>query len=228
MHRVAILAVAGTALLLTMAALPRTAVSEKQGSVKGKVTILKKNGKRKKTAANVVVTIEDVPDGKAVPAKKRPVVRQKNKQFAPFLTVVPKGSSVGFPNDDKIHHNVFSLSRAKRFDLGLYKAGTTKQVEFKRKGVVDVYCNIHPGMVAKVKVVDTRYYAVTGKDGTFRIDNLPSGKYPIVAWQPYGKQYKGTVTVKAGKTATVNIELKAGKKKTRHSRKDGTPYGRYK
>lgn len=226
MHRIAILAVAGTALLLTMAALPRTAVSDKQGSVKGTVTI--KSGSKKLSSANVVVSIEDVPDGDAVPKGKKSVVRQKNKQFAPFLTVIPKGTTVEFPNDDKIHHNVFSVSKPKRFDLGLYKAGTSKEVKFRREGVVDVYCNIHPEMVAKVKVVDTRYYAVTKKDGKFRIDNLPSGKYPIVAWQPYGKQYRGTVTVKAGKTSTVNIELSAGKKPRRHLRKDGTPYGRYK
>jgi len=226
MQRVTLLLAAGAA-LLTIALLAGTARSDKQGSVAGKVTI-EKDGVKQKSAGNVVITIEDVPDGDAAPAVQEPTVRQKDKQFAPFLTVVPKGSAVEFPNDDKIHHNVFSVSRAKRFDLGLYKAGSTKSVKFSRKGVVDVYCNIHPEMVAKVKVVDTRYYAVTKKDGSFRIDNLPSGKYPIVAWQPYGEEYRGTVTVKAGKVTSVKIELEARDKPRRHMRKDGTPYGRYK
>lgn len=200
----------------------RPAHSDKPGGVKGHVAI-----KGRQDASGVVITIEDVPDGDADPAREREV-RQKNRQFAPFLTVVPKGSSVAFPNDDKIHHNVFSVSKAKRFDLGLYKSGDTKSVTFNREGVVDVYCNIHPEMVAKVKVVDTRYYAVTGKDGRFRIDNIPAGHYPIVAWQAYGEEYRGTVDIQPGRTATVKIDLESGKKPRSHLRKDGTPYGRYK
>src|SRR4029078_815115 len=100
----------------------------------------------------------------AAGARPRPkthaIIKQREKQFEPPLTVVVKGTTIDFPNEDKIFHNVFSVSRAARFDLGLYKSGTAKSVEMKRAGVVDVYCNIHPDMIAKVKVLDNAYYTI--------------------------------------------------------------------
>jgi len=135
---------------------------------------------------------------------------------------------VEFPNEDKVFHNVFSVSRPARFDLGLYKSGTTKAVTLAEPGVVDVYCNIHPQMVAKIKVLDSGWYALTDRDGSFRIEDVPAGTYPVVAWQAWGDQFRGTVTVKAGELAQVKIDLVAGDEVRRHLRKDGTPYGRYK
>jgi hypothetical protein len=93
---------------------------------------------------------------------------------------------------------------------------------------VDVYCNIHPEMIAKVKVLDNAYYTITGKDGSFTIDNVPPGEYPIVAWLPSGDEARGTVVVKAGEAAQVALEVSEVAKKETHTRKDGTPYGRYK
>jgi hypothetical protein len=98
----------------------------------------------------------------------------------------------------------------------------------KRAGTVDVYCNIHPEMIAKVKVLDNAYYTITGKDGSFAIDNVPPGEYPIVAWLPSGDEARGTVVVKAGEAAQVVLEVSEVAKKQTHTRKDGTPYGRYK
>ena len=144
------------------------------------------------------------------------------------MVAVPQGGTVDFPNEDKIFHNVFSVSRPARFDLGLYKSGTTKSVEMKRSGTVDVYCNIHPDMVAKVKVLDNGFYATTTATGAFDIEGVPAGDYPIVAWLPSGDEVKGTVTVKAGEAADVKLEVKTEAKRETHSRKDGTPYGRYK
>ncbi len=209
----------------TLALVAADADAAKPGAVAGTVT-LKKGGKAIADRSGIVVYLEDVPDDK--PAKVTAKVRQKDKQFDPSLTVVTKGSTVEFPNEDKIFHNVFSVSKTRRFDLGLYKSGQSKSVKMNRVGVVDVYCNIHPGMVAKIKVVGTRYYAVTSKDGSFRIEGIPPGTYPIVAWQRYGKEYRGTVTVTAGGTAKVSPALTSGKAPKRHLRKDGTPYGRYK
>ena len=219
-----LLLVIGIAFLLSCAALPALAQG-KTGSVRGKITIEKK-GKAQKNHANVVVEIKDVDDRR--PAKVKAKIRQRNKQFSPELTVVTKNSVVEFPNDDKVFHNVFSLSRAARFDLGLYKSGTSKSVKLRREGEVTVYCNIHPEMVSKIKVVDTSYYAVTSKDGSFRIDDIPPGTYPITTWLAYGRSTSGTVKVSPGKTTTINMVVHAGKKPKRHLRKDGTPYGRYK
>ena len=196
------------------------------GSVRGTVTINAK-GKAKGDKKGVVVYLEGVPGTPPVP-KNHAVIRQREKQFEPPLTIVVKGTTIDFPNEDKIFHNVFSVSRPARFDLGLYKSGTAKSVEMKRSGTVDVYCNIHPEMIAKVKVLDNAYYTITGADGAFRIDNVPAGEYPVVAWLPTGDEAKGTVTVKAGEAAEVKLEMSEVAKKETHTRKDGTPYGRYK
>ena len=196
------------------------------GSVRGTVTVSAK-GKAKSDKKGVVVYLEGVPGTPPVP-KDHAVIRQREKQFEPPLTIVVKGTTIDFPNEDKIFHNVFSVSRPARFDLGLYKSGTAKSVEMKRSGTVDVYCNIHPEMIAKVKVLDNAYYTITGADGAFKIDNVPAGEYPVVAWLPSGDEAKGTVTVKAGESAEVKLELSEVAKKETHTRKDGTPYGRYK
>ncbi|HJZ87331.1 MAG TPA: carboxypeptidase regulatory-like domain-containing protein [Polyangia bacterium] len=198
-----------------------------RGSVAGLVSVRAGGGPRA-DRSSVVVYLEKVPgpapDGSARGAQ----IRQRNQTFVPDLAVVQKGEKVEFPNEDKVFHNVFSVSRVARFDLGLYKSGTSKSVTLPEPGVVDVYCNIHPQMVAKIKVLDSGYYAITAPDGRFRIDNVPEGTYPIVAWQAYGDEYRGQVTVSAGGTTQVAIDLSAGEVVRRHLRKDGTPYGRYK
>lgn len=198
------------------------------GSVSGKVTV-KKPGGGEADPSNVVVYLESVPDALPPPESlPRPQIHQRDLQFAPPLTVVLVGTTVDFPNDDKVFHNVFSFSEVSRFDLGLYKSGTTKSVTFRRPGVVNVYCNIHPEMISKIKILDTRFYAVTGKDGAFRIGGVAPGTYPLVAWQPHGPEFRGQVTVTGGATSSIQVELSAGLPDTQHLRKDGTPYGRYK
>jgi plastocyanin len=194
------------------------------GRVTGTVTVVK-DGAPKPDRSGVVVYLEGA--GPVTPPAERPRIKQKDQQFAPGLMVVPRGTTVEFPNEDRIFHNVFSVSSAARFDLGLYKSGETRQVTFKRPGTVDVYCNIHPNMVARVKVVDSPHYAVTGPDGRFAIEGVPAGTYPLVAWQAWGDERRGEVTVTEGGTATVKLELVEGKPDRGHLRKDGTPYGRY-
>lgn len=196
--------------------------SQTTGGVKGKVSV-----KGKKDSSGVVVYLEDVP-GTVTPPAKHAVIKQREKQFDPPLTIVVKGTTIDFPNEDKIFHNVFSVSRPARFDLGLYKSGTMKSVEMKRSGTVDVYCNIHPDMIAKVKILDNAFYTVTGKDGAFDIEGVPAGEYPIVAWLPTGDEAKGKVTIKAGEAAKLDLAVTASDKHETHTRKDGTPYGRYK
>lgn len=201
------------------------------GAVGGHVNLKKSSGAAI-DASSVVIYLEGVPGAQPVTAEpdaqKHPQVHQRELQFTPALTVVTVGTTVDFPNDDKVFHNVFSFSEAAKFDLGLYKSGTSKSVTFRKPGVVNVYCNIHPEMISKIRVLDTTFYAVVGKDGSYRIANVPPGSYPLIAWQPNGAEFRGQVTVTAGATVTLDIELTAGLPELRHLRKDGTPYGRYK
>ena len=135
------------------------ALSEQNGHVKGKVKLVD-DGKARSKAGGIVVTIEGVTSDKAAPADKAPMVRQKNKQFDPFLTVVPKGSTVDFPNDDKIRHNVFSVSKAKRFDLGLYKSG----VGVPHERVAEIAVGFVLAFVAALLVVKP-FVAFIGRSG---------------------------------------------------------------
>lgn len=107
---------------------------------------------------------------------------QKNKSFDPHLLVVRVGSVVDFPNRDPFFHNVFSLFDGKRFDLGLYEAGTTRHVRFDRAGVCYIFCNIHPEMSAIIIVLDTPYYAVASGSGSFTIRDVPAGRYQLHVW----------------------------------------------
>ncbi len=198
--------------------------SEATGTVTGTI-VVKKDGDPKKDASGVVLYLEVSSSASA--AERKHAVTQKDIQFTPTVSVVMKGTTVDFPNEDKIFHNVFSVSQPARFDLGLYKSGESKSVPFNRVGVVDIYCNIHPDMAAKVKVVDTPYFTMTKPDGSFAINGVPPGTYPIVAWQAYGAEWRGQVTVTPGGRAAVSAQLIEGDKPTRHDRKDGTPYGRY-
>lgn len=107
---------------------------------------------------------------------------QKDKRFIPELLVVSVGTSVEFPNRDPFFHNVFSLFEGKRFDLGLYQAGETRQVRFDREGVSYIFCNIHPEMHAVVIALSTSYYTVSGTDGELKIPDVPPGNYQMHVW----------------------------------------------
>jgi plastocyanin len=107
---------------------------------------------------------------------------QRNKSFEPHLLVVPAGSAVEFPNRDPFFHNVFSLFEGKRFDLGLYEAGTTRMVHFDRPGISYIFCNIHPEMSGVVITLTTPFYAVANGSGQLQITNVPYGRYWLHVW----------------------------------------------
>lgn len=114
--------------------------------------------------------------------KQTAVLLQKNKTFSPHLLVVQVGTSVDFPNKDPFFHNVFSLFEGKRFDLGLYEAGSTRSVVFNRAGVSYIFCNIHPEMSAVVVALSTPYYGISNNKGSISIPNVPAGVYDLEIW----------------------------------------------
>ena len=110
------------------------------------------------------------------------ILLQKNRTFIPHLQVIPAGSVVEFPNEDPFFHNVFSLFDGKRFNLGLYEAGSTRGVTFGKEGVSYIFCNIHPEMSAVVLALFTPFYAVEEPHRTFRLQNVPAGDYLLQVW----------------------------------------------
>ena len=134
-------------------------------------------------------------------------LEQTGQRFEPQLVVIPVGSSVSFPNSDPIFHNVFSLSGAKKFDLGYYPAGQTRIVKFDEPGVVQVYCHLHPNMYAAIVVVPNRWYARPGDDGTFTFHEVPPGTYRLVAWHMNAGFFRREVHIAATGETDVVVDI---------------------
>lgn len=107
---------------------------------------------------------------------------QKNKEFHPHVLAVPVGTAVDFPNDDPFFHNVFSLYKGKKFDLGLYEAGSSRKVVFDKPGVSFIFCNIHPDMNAYVLALSTPYFDVSDRSGHVQITGVAYGRYRLEVW----------------------------------------------
>jgi plastocyanin len=153
-------------------------------------------------------------------------IMQKGKEFIPSLAIAVAGTKATFPNRDVMFHNVFSPS-PKPFDIGTKGAGETgPAVELDTPGVVEVYCNIHGKMNAKILVVPNRVYARANADGSFKLEKVPQGKRKLVAWGPGFKAQRRDVEVTAdGADVTFNLEVEPYKP---HPNKAGMPYGSYK
>jgi plastocyanin len=128
--------------------------------------------------SGVVVSLKPA-NGAPAAAHARATMLQKDKMFTPHVLAIPAGAVVEFPNADPIFHNAFSSYSGQVFDIGLYPPGSTRSVRFAREGVVRVFCNIHAAMSAVIVVVATPHYAVSKRDGTFEIPNVPPGEYQL-------------------------------------------------
>jgi plastocyanin len=145
------------------------------------------NGKKSKAraASNIVLWLTPVGSASlsnSPPSSSRPRLVQKNKSFDPHVLVVPVGSVVEFPNRDPFFHNVFSLFEGKRFDLGLYEAGSTRDVVFDKPGISYIFCNIHSEMSAVVIAVSSPYYGISDTRGRVSIPHVPPGRYTLRIW----------------------------------------------
>jgi plastocyanin len=130
-----------------------------------------------------VVYLESAPRGAFESGESgHAVMDQRNETFVPHVLAIMTGTTVDFPNSDKFYHNVFSLSKPARFDLGRYAAGRFRSVRFDKPGIVRVFCDIHSHMNAFILVFSHPFFALTDPEGRYRIENVPPGTYNVIAW----------------------------------------------
>jgi len=138
---------------------------------------------------------------------KQATMDQRNETFVPHVLAITAGTTVEFPNSDRIYHNVFSLSKTKPFDLGRYAVGRSKSIRFDRPGVVRVFCDIHSHMSAFILVFSHPFFSVTDGTGRYRIDNVPPGSYTLVAWNEGVASESRVVVVADGSSTESDFTL---------------------
>lgn len=176
------------------------------GDIKGKVSV-----QGLKSAANIAVYVDAIPDKKFDAPSQHVVVDQKKMEFIPRVVVVLQGTTVDFTNSDPVGHNVYwpSISGNKKLthNLGTWPKGEKKSFQFNDLGVAPLLCNVHPEMSGYVVVAATPYFAVTDKDGNYEIKNVPAGKYTLKTWSEDGKPVTQSVDVSAsGATADLTVK----------------------
>ena len=143
--------------------------------------------------------------------------------------MVQVGTVVEFPNRDPFFHNVFSLFEGKRFDLGLYEAGTTRRVRFDRAGVCYIFCNIHPEMSAVVIVLDTPYYGIANRRGIVDIRKVPAGPYTVHVWNERSlpedlTQLRREIVISPAQTSLGKLQIRESEVTLAHKNKYGQDY----
>jgi plastocyanin len=154
---------------------------------------------------HVIVYLKDAPARPVRPVSVE--IRQRDEMFVPRVIAVPVGSEVAFPNDDRIYHNVFSLSRVGTFNLGRYPFGASRRVRFEKPGVVKVFCDIHSHMSATVLVFDHPWFAVPDEAGRFELAALPPGVRDIAAWHERLGETTVRVRAEAGQAVAADFTL---------------------
>jgi plastocyanin len=202
--------------VLAFLAYPETALA---GKIKGTVKV-----KGLRTPADIVVYLTKAPAADVDLSRAKFVMDQQNLEFIPRVLPIPVGSTVLFPNNDKVDHNVFSMSRTKKFTLGSYKPGESQTVVFDKPGIVELRCDVHAEMAAYILVMKNLYFAVTDKKGNFEIPDsgylqqvglegiadLPPGKYTVKTRHEKLKTQKKSIVVPDSGDVAVQLDLKRG------------------
>ncbi|UCH20100.1 MAG: hypothetical protein JSU83_16250 [Deltaproteobacteria bacterium] len=196
--------------------LPYQGLAEK---ITGTVTV-----KGLRSPANILVYLTNTPSISLDVTRANFVMDQKNLTFLPHILPIPVGATVQFPNNDKVDHNVFSMSRTKKFNLGSYKPGEIKTILFDKPGIVELRCDVHAEMSAYILVMKNPYWAITDAHGKFEIpdiaylkeqgvsgvENLPAGEYFIKTWHEKLKTQKSSVVVPNNGDVSVEFDLTRG------------------
>jgi plastocyanin len=217
-------AVLSTAAIMA-AAVVETAAAQRAGAIRGRVELRRvaPATERRPTVADLgaprardlsdrmrsVVYLETARRGAFEQTDPgRAVMNQHNETFVPHVLAVTTGTVVQFPNGDPFYHNVFSLSKAARFDLGRYATGKSQSVRFDKPGIVRVFCEIHSHMNAFILVFSHPYFAMTDEAGRYRIDDVPAGTYNVIAWNEGLESEPKPVTVPNGGIAELEFVLR--------------------
>jgi plastocyanin len=181
------------------------------------------DGRPRQDHSNVVVFMDRVPHTSQVPVTN-PRVSQANRRFHPRVLPIVKGTTVDFPNDDRILHNVFSMSKTKKFDLDVYQPGTSKSVTFPKPGLIRLYCNIHPEMACSILILDNPYFALTDSAGRCIILGIPDGEFTLRSWHEFGGETRNTVNLIGTSATRVSLQVKEKRRSLQHSNKYGQSY----
>ena len=222
--RVSALGVALGVAVLCSVPLPLAGAVESGGTITGRVHVVSHSARRLATAGvypsrivgiqadrdvseldNVIVFIKT--DTPVDSAPRHVSIRQTNEEFVPHVVAVTAGSTVEFPNDDLIFHNVFSLSRVATFDLGRYPRNSSKARTFSKPGVVKVFCHLHSHMSAIVRVFPHPYFAVPDREGRFTIRGVPPGRLQVTAWHERAGEVTRAAAVDDGGTTELTFSL---------------------
>jgi plastocyanin len=189
------------------------------GKIKGMVKV-----KGLRTPANIVVYLTKAPPASVDLSKTHFIMDQRDLTFIPHVLPVLVGSTVRFPNNDQVDHNVFSMSRTKKFNFGSYKPGESQTVLFDKPGIVELRCDVHAEMAAYILVMKNPYFAVTDKKGNFEIPDLSylkqvgvegvggiaPGKYVVKTWHEKLKTHKKAGVVPEKGEVTIQLDLTRG------------------
>ena len=157
---------------------------------------------------DAVISIDKLPPGVDSLLTGDPsgrILAQRQQAFSERVLSCVVGTVVDFPNQDPIFHNVFSVSPVKRFDLGKYSRGHSKQVRFGKTGLVQVFCDIHPSMACYILVLPNRAFARPNEEGAYALPRLPAGSYTVKAWHPDFGEITRTVKVPASGEVTLDL-----------------------
>lgn len=221
-----VIAVLFFSFVMGMGLAPAVAAQEQAGNaVYGTATIVDMQGLPLADHSDVVVFLDGlIARPQVAPQVTIPRVSHRGRQFSPHVLPIVQGDQVDFYNDDSIYHNVFSLSAAKPFDLGIYPEGSSKLVRFEKPGIVKLHCNIHPGMISNVLVLNNPYFAVTDKKGNFVINNVPDGTFTLRSWHELSTEQSVAINLSGGESHQQDIQMKVSKRLKQHKNKFGKNY----
>lgn len=203
-------------------------------TLEGRVRVVDRKDQPAASQEGVVVFLDELDRPLPLPAPPGVArLRQVDKRFVPAVLPILVGTTVEFPNEDIIYHNVFSLSRVHPFDLGIYEQGASRSVTFDETGLVNVYCNIHSQMAASILVLANPLFTVTDQDGHFVLRDVPQGGATLRTWSPRGRRWPerrievtadGVVDTELGHVADLDLQLVEETVSVEHRNKWGQTY----